>query len=112
MQSNKKDNLKYFNMNNLLKRNYDSTVKRGKITDNTRHIDFIDKIFEEYLEFKDNIYCKTYVDSIVKQDLKIHDIAIECTDIILTCLNYLVHSGYNPIELMEEKISINEKRND
>ena len=99
-------------MKDIISRNYESTCNRCKINDHTNHFQFNDKIFEEYIELKDSLTCDLYMDAPVIQCKMRHESALECTDIILTCLNYLVHSGYDPIKLMKEKISYNETRTD
>jgi len=96
-------------MKNLIKQNYKSTVKRGKIKRNTDHSEFLCKLTEEVKEFDfevNEISCFDVNNYAPKKA------AIEMTDIILVGLNYLVHYGFDPIELMEEKIRFNEQRID
>ncbi len=99
-------------MKDLIKRNYNSTIKRGKISNSTTHKDFNDKINEELTELNHEIHSERIYYESAENEVMSKKTAIECTDIILTCLNYLCHSGYDPIKLMEEKILINEKRED
>lgn len=97
-------------MQKLIQQNYDSTIKRGLIKDETVHLDFLEKIYEEYAELNEEIYEFLDIDMSAKTHKLTKNAALECTDIILTCMNYLVHSGYDPEQLMNEKININYER--
>ena len=102
-----------YEIQQLINRNYESTCKRGKITRETSHKDFCDKIDEELTELNHELHLSTdYYERVKDYPLLRNNADLEVTDIILTCLNYLVHSGYDPIKLMKEKISYNETRTD
>jgi len=96
-------------MKNLIQRNYDSTVKRGKITYKTTHAEFIDKEIEEDREFFHEIGSINLTSPVVNEIIS-KKAAIEVVDKILVNLNYLHHNGYDVLELIEEKIIINEQR--
>jgi len=66
-------------MKKLIEDNYKSIVKRGKITMETNHLDFIVKLEEEVEEFIDA----------VKHDR--NKAPEELADVILVCLNYAKH---------------------
>lgn len=86
----------------LLARNYKSVTEcRKLITAETSKQDFIDKIKEEVDEFD--------YEFLNAKDLN-SKAAIECVDIILSCLNCLKHYNINILDFVFEKISINEKR--
>ena len=84
-------------MKKLIKRNYDSTVKRGYITPSTTEKEFYHKMIEELMEFNE-----------AKGEAKY----IECADIILTCMNFLTHNNVDVMEVLRNKIQYNEQRTD
>lgn len=91
-------------MQDLIKRNYASIVKRGYITPQTTHEDFIDKLDEECDEvFKEFM--------LVITDKK-NNLGEELADVILTCLNYAHHFSIDIEKELHKKIEKNENRKD
>lgn len=86
-------------MKNLIERNYESTRNRGLINENTSDPEFIDKIKEELSELEDSVYNN---DSNWRYEL---------ADIILVCLNYGYHYGFDMENILLTKIKYNENRN-
>lgn len=89
-------------MKDLIKRNYESTVKRGKINLLTSQDEFYHKASEELFEIR----CEMKGNEMSKS------MAIEITDLMLVCQNWLTHNGYDVEQLASEKITFNENRND
>lgn len=87
-------------MKELINRNYESTRKRGLITVETEDSEFIAKIKEELNELEDIVYTGD------------NDWIYELADIILVCLNYGYHYGYEMEQILKNKIKYNEERND
>ena len=85
-------------MNQIIKQNYISTVKRNCITDKTSMQDFIDKIFEEAAELESEFSSNGIIDP------------EELADIILVCLNCAKHYGIDIEKELQKKIKINFKR--
>jgi NTP pyrophosphatase (non-canonical NTP hydrolase) len=83
----------------IINKNYASTCKRGKITLETTHQDFINKIMEELRELQDAYNQKDFF-----------NLNYEIADIILVCFNYCKHFNI-PVEYyLEKKIQINYDR--
>lgn len=93
-------------MEELIKRNYNATVKRGLITPNTNNSDFDSKLDEEYIELFDEL-CKA--DNIVEQTLNDRQ-AEELTDIISVGINWLIKSGRDFKEELTKVVIKNERR--
>ena len=89
-------------LNEIIKRNYEATVKRGQISNKTTVSDFLNKTDEEVQELKDS--CKG--SPIYPFDPK------EAIDIILVQTSMLHHYGFNAEKIMIEKVLYNEKRQD
>ncbi|MDD4515673.1 hypothetical protein [Massilibacteroides sp.] len=88
------------NIKELLERNYNSTVKRGLIKKETTPEEFINKIFDEYIELV-----------IEHRKFSLHeDTFYELADIILVCLNFATHYDIDIFKYLEQKIEINENR--
>lgn len=94
----------YYNMQDLIKRNYASIVKRGYITDDTTDLQFIRKIEEEVEEA---IY-----ESLLNRKGKPNNLGEELADVILTCLNYAHHFSIDIEKELHKKIEKNENRKD
>jgi NTP pyrophosphatase (non-canonical NTP hydrolase) len=91
-------------MQDLIKRNYASIVKRGYITPDTTDLEFIRKIEEEVEEA---IY-----ESLLHRKGKENNLGEELADVILTCLNYAHHFSIDIEKELHKKIEKNEKRKD
>ena len=91
-------------MQDLIKRNYASIVKRGYITPDTTDLQFILKIEEEVEE---SIY-----ESLLRRKGKPNNLGEELADVILTCLNYAHHFSIDIEKELHKKIEKNEKRKD
>lgn len=79
----------------LLQRNYASTVKRGLIKPETNKDEFISKMNEEFIEF-------IFADMVEEP--------YELADIILVCMSYATHYNIDIFKYLEKKIEINENR--
>ncbi len=79
-------------MQQIIESNYESIVKRGLINEKTRLKDFLNKLDEEVMEFK--------------EDNRIEELA----DIILVCLNIARHYGIDIENELIKKIQINNNR--
>lgn len=97
-------NQHYSNMQDLIKRNYASIVKRGYITPETTDLQQIRKIEEEVEEA---IY-----ESLLNRKGKENNLGEELADIILTCLNYAHHFSIDIEKELLKKIDKNEIRKD
>lgn len=95
---------KFITMQDLIKRNYASIVKRGYITEDTTDLQFIRKIEEEVEEA---IY-----ESLLNRKGKENNLGEELADVILTCLNYAHHFSIDIEKELHKKIEKNEKRKD
>lgn len=82
-------------INEISKRNYHATVKRGLITEKTTRINFISKIEEELDELFENPRDNS-----------------ELADVALVCFAMAEHFGIDLIAEMEKKTIYNENRND
>ena len=100
----KLNNKNYSNMQDLIKRNYASILKRGYITEDTTDLQFIRKIEEEVEEA---IY-----ESLLNRKCKPNNLGEELADVILTCLNYAHHFSIDIEKELHKKIEKNEKRKD
>lgn len=89
----------------IITKNYQSTVKRGKINIFTTSDEFLAKIDEEVQELKDSFlpFCNENEPSFDHKEL---------ADIILTCLNFARHFDINIQQVIEQKIEFNENRKD
>jgi hypothetical protein len=85
-------------INEIIERNYQATVKRGLITPDTSTFKFIDKIEEEVDELKNEYMLFKCVD---KEEL---------ADIILVCLAMAKHYDIDIMKALEEKTKFNETR--
>lgn len=86
----------------LFKRGYDATVNRGLITPNTKKSEFLAKLKEEVFEWEMEL-----IDDLSKKR-QIH----EAGDIITVMVNYLIHSGVDPVKVLTEIVEKNESRID
>jgi NTP pyrophosphatase (non-canonical NTP hydrolase) len=86
-------------MKNIIKENYESTVKRGLITPFTTTKEFLFKIEEELDELFDSFL----------QDDETFD-KYELADVIMVCLNMAHHYDIDIIETIKQKIEINKNR--
>ena len=89
-------------MEKLFKRNYDATVKRGKITDKTTDLEFFNKLQEEFNE----VYQEVAFGDIDEIGYMYHEIA----DCLLVCSNWLIHRGVSLTEILTKIAEKNEKR--
>lgn len=90
------------NLNEIIKRNYEATVRRGQISNKTNVSDFFKKTDEEVQELKESIN----ISAIYPFDPK------EAIDIILVQTAMLHHYGFNTELLLNEKVIFNEQRKD
>ncbi|HAT76777.1 MAG TPA: hypothetical protein DCS19_08005 [Flavobacterium sp.] len=86
----------------IIKRNYEATVRRGQISIKTSFVDFFLKTEEEFDELK----MSTWTSNIYPFDPK------ESIDIILVQFSMLNHYGFDVEKLLIEKVLFNEKRED
>lgn len=84
----------------IIERNYNATVKRGKITSETTVKDFISKIIEENKELIESRLTHNIFDE------------KELSDIILVCTTMAKHYNIDIQKVLEEKTLYNETRND
>lgn len=84
----------------IINRNYDATVRRGLINNETDFVDFFDKIKEETEEL-----IQSWIDNRFK---KVNE--IELADIIIVCLCMAKHYNIDIQKTLEEKTKFNEKR--
>lgn len=85
----------------IIRRNYDSAVRRGQITQKSTVADFLAKTDEEVQELKDSTLTESKINPF---DPK------EAVDIILVQTAMLFHYGYDTKRIMKEKMLYNEKR--
>ena len=86
-------------MNYLIKKNYESIVARGLISPSTSISDFVMKLEEEVQEF---------IDAIDKGEIT--GIKEELSDVILVCLNFAHHYGWDIESELFKKVAKNELR--
>ena len=91
---------KCINIGDVVDRNYFANIRRGKISEKTTVRDCLAKIHEEVGEL---IESWDGCDSFDK---------VELADVTLVCFSMAKHFGINLVDEMEEKMKINEKRND
>ena len=77
-------------MNNIIKENYNATVKRGLITSKTTLLEFTDKLQEEVQEFLNYTNENNFKE--------------ELSDIILVCLNIAKHYNIDIETELKNKI--------
>lgn len=75
-------------MEELIKRHYEATRKRGCITADTDMKDFIEKMNEEFNEIEESYYKESFRDSIY-----------ETVDLIAVCINAIHHHGFDFVDL-------------
>ena len=85
-------------MKKIIEDNYNSIVKRGLITPQTKKVDFVSKLIEEVNEF---IY-DFNTDSSTKGE--------ELSDVILVCLNIAKHYNIDIEKELNKKIKKNYER--
>jgi len=81
----------------IQQRNYNATVRRGLISDNTTIYEFFKKLEEEKNEF-------FFAESADEPE--------ELADVIIVCLCYAKHYNIDIQKALEEKTLYNEKRKD
>ena len=86
----------------ITKRNYEATVRRGQINNQTHVGNFSNKLHEELTELQLTLS----VSQINPFDIK------ELADIALVCFAMAQHFGYDLVSEMEKKMLYNEKRED
>ena len=86
----------------IIKRNYEATVRRGQISNKTTVSDFLNKTDEEVQELKDS----RKGSQIYQFDPK------EAIDVILVQTAMLYHYGFDVEKLLTEKMLFNEQRPD
>ena len=86
----------------IIKRNYEATIRRGQITSKTEAYHFSDKIGQELVELEMTLN----VSKVNPFDTK------ELADIVLVCHSMALHFGYDLQKIMEEKTLYNEQRLD
>lgn len=89
----------------LITRNYQSTVNRGKINIFTTSDEFLAKIDEEVQELKDS-FLPFGNENEPSFDPK------ELADIIFVCFNFAKHFDIDIEKVLEEKLIFNENRKD
>lgn len=84
-------------------RNYQATIRRGKITPATTGTDFIEKIKEETgeLQYEEETPLQNKIEK-----------GKEMADVIIAVLNYAKHEGINIQTALEQKTIYNENRHD
>lgn len=90
-------------LNEIIKRNYQATVRRGQISNKTTVTDFLNKIDEEVEELKDS---RKTCSSIYPFD------PLEAIDVILVNASMLHYYGFDLENLLTKKVEINETRKD
>lgn len=86
----------------IIKRNYEATVKRGQITSKTTFDDFVAKTDEEVQELVNSYFRKEHDPFDPK----------EAIDVILVQTAMLHHYGFDVEKLLTEKMLFNEQRPD
>lgn len=92
-------------MKELFKRNYEATVKRGLITDETSDREFYMKLIEEKFEVSREI-----MNGPISSGLSNHYLDLEIADCLIVCANWLTHRGIDLEKILEEVAIKNEKR--
>ncbi len=98
-------------MKQIIQDNYESTCKRGLITNDTYIREFLDKILEEYIELVNECKkteTKDFNMNIFVMNMK--TISFELADVILVCLNFARHLDIDIEYFLKEKIKINYSR--
>lgn len=85
-------------INKIIERNYQATVKRGLISESTGFKDFINKLHEEVTELSN----EKFTDKM----------PVEMADVALVIFAMAEHYNVNLIAEMERKTLYNEKRSD
>ncbi len=83
----------------IIDRNYQATVKRGQITKATDAYDFGEKLNEEVYELNESVSFNEFDES-------------ELADIALVCFAMAKHYYIDLLKVMEEKMLYNENRKD
>jgi len=86
----------------LIKRNYQAVVNRGLINEKTTIIDFIDKMEEEYFEV-----CNAHK---IGENKPNDHMTEEVFDLMVVCINFLVHYNVNLIRGLIKIALKNERR--
>jgi phosphoribosyl-ATP pyrophosphohydrolase len=86
-------------MKELIQRNYDVVVARKLISEATTDKQFFDKLTEEYEECY-----RPYM----KKDRA--ELSKELTDVMVVCINWLTHMGFDIPQLLEQNAIKNEER--
>jgi phosphoribosyl-ATP pyrophosphohydrolase len=86
-------------MKDLIQRNYNAVVARKLISEATTDKQFWEKLSEEY----DEVY-QPYM----KKDRK--ELSKELTDVMVVCVNWLTHMGFDIPQLLEQNAIKNEER--
>ena len=89
-------------LNEIIKRNYEATVKRGQINSKTTFDDFVAKTDEEVQELINSYFKKEYNPFDPK----------EAIDVILVQTALLHHYSFDTEKLLSEKMLFNEQRPD
>ena len=87
-------------INEIIERNYNATVRRRLITNKTTCSQFATAIRNELVELEDTLD---------KSKITLFDIS-ELADIVLVCHSMAKHFGYNLVSEMEKKTLFNETR--
>lgn len=95
-------------MNNLIKRHYYATSKRGFINPDTNMIEFTDKMMEEYGELKKAITNNLFGE--LSFQVISSDIAHEIVDLAAVCINMLTHYGLDFMEEYKKNVEYQERR--
>ncbi len=83
----------------IIRDNYDSIVKRGLISPNTKPRDFLEKLYEECNEFETALLTGTNT-----------EMDEELADVILVCLNFAQHYDIDIENELTKKIKKNYER--
>lgn len=90
-------------MEQLINRLYEAVKKRGCITSETNHHDFVNKLCEEMDEIQLELMFKTYLE-------KNESLKEEITDTMAVCISFLKWLGSDPIKELEKVVIKNERR--
>ena len=94
-------------MKALIKRHQVATWERGMINPYTTMQDFIDKIYEEFIEFRNANEFNEISDSGLNLSA---DMAHEATDMIATVINMMTFYGVDFIEEYQKNVEHQESR--
>ncbi len=94
--------LQNMELQEIIKRNYEATVKRGQISNKTTKFDFLNKLHEEV----DELELSFNESKIYQFDIK------ELADVVLVCTAMAKHYGYDLLKAIENKALYNENRID